>query len=45
VPSSTADQGDLADATTPRRAAAQAAIDTLRVRFGDAAISRGRSLR
>jgi DNA polymerase-4 len=45
VPGSTADQGDLADATTPRRAAAQAAIDTLRGRFGDAAIARGRSLR
>jgi DNA polymerase-4 len=45
VPGSTADLGDLADPTTPRRAAAQAAIDSLRGRFGDAAISRGRSLR
>jgi DNA polymerase IV len=45
VPRSTADLGDLADQTTPRRAAAQAAIDTLRGRFGDAAIARGRSLR
>jgi DNA polymerase IV len=45
VPGSTADQGDLADATTPRRAAAQAAIDALRVRFGEGAITRGRSLR
>jgi DNA polymerase IV len=45
VPGSAADQGDLADTTTPRRAAAQAAIDTLRVRFGEAAIGRGRSLR
>jgi DNA polymerase IV len=45
VSGSTADQGDLADATTPRRAAAQAAIDALRGRFGDAAIARGRSLR
>lgn len=45
VPGGTADQGDLADATTPRRAAAQAAIDSLRGRFGDAAIARGRSLR
>ena len=45
VPGATADQGDLADATTPRRAAAQAAIDALRGRFGDAAIARGRSLR
>jgi len=45
VPGSTADLGDLADSTTPRRAAAQAAIDALRGRFGDAAIMRGRSLR
>jgi len=45
VPGSTADLGDLADSTTPRRAAAQAAIDTLRGRFGESAISRGRSLR
>jgi DNA polymerase IV len=45
VPGSTADQGDLADSTTPRRAAAQAAIDALRGRFGDRAITRGRSLR
>jgi DNA polymerase IV len=45
VPVSTADHGDLADATTPKRAAAQAAIDALRRRFGDAAIARGRSLR
>jgi DNA polymerase-4 len=40
-----ADQGDLADVTTPKRAATQAAIDTLRGRFGEAAIARGRSLR
>jgi DNA polymerase-4 len=40
-----ADQGDLADMITPRRAAAQAAIDALRGRFGEAAIARGRSLR
>jgi DNA polymerase-4 len=45
VPGSTADLGDLADSTTPRRAAAQAAIDALRGRFGEAAITRGRSLR
>ncbi len=42
---SEADQGDLADTSTPRRAAAQAAIDALRGRFGEAAIARGRSLR
>ncbi len=45
VPGATADQGDLADPTTPRRAAAQAAIDALRGRFGETAIARGRSLR
>jgi DNA polymerase IV len=40
-----ADRGDLADTETPRRAAAQAAIDSLRSRFGDAAVTRGRGLR
>jgi DNA polymerase-4 len=45
VPFLAADLGDLADLTTPRRAAAQAAIDALRGRFGADAISRGRSLR
>jgi DNA polymerase-4 len=45
VPGSAADLGDLADSTTPRLAAAQAAIDVLRGRFGEAAITRGRSLR
>jgi DNA polymerase IV len=45
VPGLTADLGDLADTTTPRRAAAQAAIDVLRGRFGANAIARGRSLR
>jgi DNA polymerase-4 len=45
VPGSTADLGDLADPTTPKRAATQAAIDALRGRFGDGAIARGRSLR
>jgi DNA polymerase-4 len=39
-----ADQGDLADSTTPRRAARQAAIDKLRARFGNAAIGHGRAL-
>jgi len=42
VPLAWADRGDLADTETPRRAAAQAAIDALRQRYGDAAISRGR---
>jgi DNA polymerase-4 len=45
APRALADLGDLADATTPRRAAAQAAIDALRGRFGEAAIGRGRALR
>lgn len=45
VPGSGADHGDLADPDTPKRAATQAAIDTLRGRFGDTAIARGRSLR
>ena len=44
VPRSEADRGDLADTATPKLAAAQAAIDTLRGRFGNAAIGRGRSL-
>ena len=33
-----ADRGDLADSTTPRRAAAQAAIDRLEQRFGEAMV-------
>jgi len=44
APGDTADLGDLADQDTPRRAAAQAAIDALRGRFGDAVIQRGRLL-
>ncbi|HQT78556.1 MAG TPA: DNA polymerase IV, partial [Rhodopila sp.] len=39
-----ADHGDLADSLTPRRAATQAAIDILRARFGEAAVTRGRAL-
>jgi DNA polymerase IV len=42
LPLAEADRGDLADLETPRRAATQAAIDSLRQRFGDAAIGRGR---
>jgi len=42
LPLAAADHGDLADLETPRRAAAQAAIDALRQRFGAEAISRGR---
>jgi DNA polymerase-4 len=45
VPLDGADKGDLADPHTPRLAAAQAAIDALRRRFGEAAVARGRSLR
>jgi DNA polymerase-4 len=45
LPGEDADRGDLADTATPRLAAAQGAIDTLRRRFGDDAIGRGRGLR
>jgi DNA polymerase-4 len=40
-PPGLADQGDLADSATPRRAARQAAIDTLRRRFGNQIVNRG----
>ncbi|MGH7155881.1 MAG: DNA polymerase IV, partial [Acetobacteraceae bacterium] len=43
-PLADADHGDLADSTTPRLVAAQSAIDTLRGRFGNAIITRGRGL-
>lgn len=39
-----ADHGDLADTRPPRMAAAQAAIDALRDRFGENAIVKGRTL-
>ena len=39
-----ADRGDLADTETPRLAAAQAAIDALRDRFGEKAVMRGRGV-
>lgn len=42
VPRAEADKGDLADTETPKLAAAQSAIDTLRARFGEAAVTRGR---
>jgi DNA polymerase IV len=42
LPLADADHGDLADTVTPRRAATQAAIDVLRQRFGEAAVTRGR---
>ena len=40
-----ADHGDLADTAAPRRAARQAAIDTLRQRFGNQIVTRGMSVR
>lgn len=45
APSDAADRGDLADPDAPRRAAAQAAINDLRSRFGAAAIIRGRGFK
>jgi DNA polymerase-4 len=39
-----ADRPDLADPDAARRVAAQAAVDRLRERFGDAVIGRGRGL-
>ena len=42
VPGGQADLPDLADPNQPKRAATQAAIDTLRTKFGAAAIGRGR---
>jgi DNA polymerase-4 len=42
---SEADHGDLADLATPRLKAMEGALDTLRARFGDAAIGKGLSLR
>jgi DNA polymerase-4 len=41
APPNLADQGDLADTVTPRRAARQAAIDRLRERFGKDIVTRG----
>ncbi|CAH0189051.1 DNA polymerase IV [Roseomonas sp. CECT 9278] len=40
-----ADRGDLADPEAPRRAARWAAVETLRAKFGDGAVVRGRGLR
>lgn len=44
VPGADADQPDLADPAAPRRAAAQAAIDALREKYGKAVIGKGRGL-
>jgi DNA polymerase-4 len=45
VPGALADQGDLADAEAPRRAARWRAMEALRARFGEGAVVRGRGLR
>jgi DNA polymerase-4 len=45
APRDQADHGDLADTETPRMAAAQAAIDSLRDRFGENSVIKGRALR
>jgi DNA polymerase-4 len=45
APRNEADHGDLADTETPRMAAAQAAIDALRDRFGEDSVIKGRALR
>ncbi len=45
APRDAADHGDLADTETPRMAAAQAAIDALRERFGETSVIKGRALR
>ena len=45
APRNQADHGDLADTAAPRLAAVQAAIDTLRDRFGEKAVIKGRALR
>jgi DNA polymerase-4 len=45
APRDAADHGDLADTETPRMAAAQAAIDALRDRFGENSVIKGRAFR
>jgi DNA polymerase-4 len=45
APASEADRGDLADPEAPKRAARWQAVETLRAKFGDAAVVRGRGLR
>lgn len=45
APASEADRGDLADPEAPKRAARWRAVETLRAKFGDAAVVRGRGLR
>jgi len=45
APAREADRGDLADPEAPKRAARWQAVETLRAKFGDAAVVRGRGLR
>ena len=45
APADTADLGDLADPEAPKRAARWAAVETLRAKFGEAAVLRGRGLK
>ena len=44
APGDQADLPDLADPTRPKRAAAQAAVDALRLKFGAAVIGKGRGI-
>jgi DNA polymerase-4 len=44
APADQADRGDLADPEAPRRAARWAAVESLRARFGEGAVMRGRGL-
>ncbi len=44
APLAEADRGDLADPEAPKRAARWAAVESLRAKFGEAAVMRGRGL-
>jgi DNA polymerase-4 len=44
APLAEADRGDLADPEAPKRAARWAAVESLRAKFGEAAVVRGRAL-
>ncbi|BDG74950.1 DNA polymerase IV [Roseomonas fluvialis] len=44
APADQADRGDLADPEAPKRAARWAAVESLRARFGEGAVVRGRGL-
>ena len=45
APAAQADRGDLMDQTTPKRAAAEAAVARVRERFGSEAVDTGRALK